>query len=459
MSSPDFSQRHPSYERFKDRWQLMRDSIEGPERIKKLGETYLPKPEGMKDPSDPDYEKRAYSNYKTRAQYPDIVAPTVRAMTGVIHRDESRIELPAGIEGMLEKATPDGLSAQSLLRRITRELLSVGRCGLLPDVGDDGEPYIAIYRAEDSTNWHESEDGVDLVVLDESTSVIDLSTFSWEDETRHRVLRLDPDSGRYFTQEWVGEDGQQEGEDRFPQARGGNPLESIPFVFVDTNDLTPEPDEVPLAGMAEVALGIYRLDADYRKALFTVSEPQPWTAGVDPEYAPKVWGGGFVWNLGDKDASAGMLEYQGTGIADQRQAIVDDFARAAQMGAQMFDQERRESESGEALKIRQGAKTATLASIAKTAASALEQALKRSAEFAGANPDEVEVDIDTDFIDRTLGAQEMQAITQAAQGGNISKQTAYEQMQAGGRANPERNWEDEQELIEADAPTGFLGRE
>lgn len=52
-------------------------------------------------------------------------------MIGVIHRTEAQISMPNAMKGLWEKATADGLPLEALHRRITGELLLMGRFSLL----------------------------------------------------------------------------------------------------------------------------------------------------------------------------------------------------------------------------------------------------------------------------------------------------------------------------------------
>lgn len=449
------TEQHPDYTRFRALWQEMRDHMEGTPAIKKRGETYLPKPDGMRDPADKSAEDEAYKAYKERARYPEIVGPSIRSMAGVIHRDAATYEIPEAMEFLRERATLDRMTLESLHRRITRELLAIGRHGLMVDTNTEGgEPHIAAYKAEDIINWHEGPEGLDLVVLNESEWEIDPVNFTWTWARKHRELSLD--EGTYVVRLY--REGVPTGEEVIPQRRGGGSFDAIPFVFLDTNDLTAEPDEVPLYGLAQIAAGIYRMDADYRQALHLIAQPQRWCSGVRAEEVPNTWGAGVVWVLPPAEAQAGILEFTGAGCEAQRKAILDGFEQAAQFGARLYERQGGQAESGEAKKLRHGQETATLAVIAQTAAAGLEKALRWAAEFVGANLDDVQVIVDTDFLDRTLGAQEMSAIVQAAGQGVISDQTAYEQFQAGGRADPERAWDEERELIDQGGNLGMLGR-
>ena len=183
---------------------------------------------------------------------------------------------------------------------------------------------------------------------------------------------------------------------------------------------------------------------------------------MDPDYPnrPQAIGGGAIWFLPATDQKAQILEFTGASATAQRQAIQDTMQAAVQAGARLFSANDEQQESGEARKIKYAAQTATLVGIAQTSAAGLEKALKMCAVIVGANPDEVKVEISTEFIDSTIGAQEMTAIIQGVTGGLLSEQTGYELFQNGGRANPDRDWEEEKRLIDDQEPAlGMIGRE
>lgn len=99
--------KHPDWAARADLWRLMRDTTGGEGDVKATGEEYLPQPSGFK--AQPDGGRALYAAYQKRAQFPEIVHPTVHGMVGVIHRTEAQIEMPAAMEPLWEKATKHGL--------------------------------------------------------------------------------------------------------------------------------------------------------------------------------------------------------------------------------------------------------------------------------------------------------------------------------------------------------------
>src|SRR5690606_928927 len=103
LMSEAVSTEHPDYAARKPEWSLMRDASWRETAIKDGGEVYLPVPGGFT--TQPDGGRDMYAAYKTRAQFPEIVAPAVLSMVGVIHQAEIKIDLPPGLEPLWERAT------------------------------------------------------------------------------------------------------------------------------------------------------------------------------------------------------------------------------------------------------------------------------------------------------------------------------------------------------------------
>ena len=129
--------KHPLYIEFSDDWTTMRDTYAGERIVKEAGAKYLSPTSGMQEDGMTNAlasGSLAYTAYKKRAYYPDIVSDAVEAMLGVMHHKPPVIELPPQMESMLESATQDNESLSMLLRRINEEQLTTGRLGLLADL-------------------------------------------------------------------------------------------------------------------------------------------------------------------------------------------------------------------------------------------------------------------------------------------------------------------------------------
>lgn len=431
---------HPDYESRAGEWKLMRDAARGETAIKDERELYLPKPSGFAQ-SGLEGE-RLYRAYMARAQFSEILTPTISGMVGVIHHREAKIEMPAPLERLWERSTRDGLPLEGLHRRITAELLTTGRYALLPDAPrEGGDVYLAGYSAEALINWSDAED---FFVLDESTRQRD--GFKWEKVGRWRVLELR--DGIYTGQLYGGAEKLPIEGAYTPRTRGGRQLDFIPLVVIGATDLTVDPDEPPLIGVARAALAEYQLSADYRWQLFMSGQE---TLFVINAKAPSAVGAGVVVTLQGGDGSPPDAKYvgpAGTGIDAHKVAMADQREKAVAMGAKLFDDGRRAAESGEALKIRFASQTATLTSIALASAQGLEKALRHVALLEGLNPDDVTVEANLSFLNARMTAAEAETLVKVWQAGAISYETLYANLQRGDIASQERDADAEHELID-----------
>ncbi len=432
--------KHPNYDDALPEWRVMRDTIRGMEAIKERQAAYLPMPSGFAAQTDKGV--KLYSAYITRAQFPGLVRPMVRGMTGVIHKQEAKIELPKALEPMREKATSDHQTLDVFQRRITAQLLATGRYSILCDAPEGGSdiPFLAGYTAESLINWDENRQ---LFVLDESGWV--RNGFQWAEQRQYRALKFD---GGSYTQELYRSSLDNAEKTLVPQAKGGRKFTEIPFVVVGATDLSLDPDEPPLIEVANAALAAYRLDADYRWQLFMSGQETFVCTGVSQADLPKAIGAGIVIGL-PADADAKYVGPSGTGINMHRTAIIDEVQRAISAGSRVFDNDSKAAESAEALRLRYAAQTASLISVAKCGAAALEKSLKFAALFAGANPDEVKVEPNLKFIESVMNPSDASAMLALWTGRAISKETLFWNLQKGEFIPPERTFEEEEAAIEA----------
>lgn len=456
----DIAARHPMYEEFVSAWALMRDAFAGEDTIKAAGEAYLPMKNGlaklMESAAHRSLAVAAYGAYKARAEFPDLVALTVRGAVGTILDQAATIELPKALEPLRLKATRDGLTLEALHRRIVTELMTTGRYGLLPGVDKAGSPYLAGYVAESIINWDaDDEQNADFLVLDESGVKRDPATNLWGKAKQYRECYVA--DGGYKARVWEEQGGKlTPGTEEAASDASRKPIAGLPFVFINTNDLRPDPDDVPLYGLAKLALRIYQLDADLRQTLHYTAEPTPVVSGYDdPKDAiengkvPQGIGGTNIWVL-PKDGTGEFLEFSGAGAQAQSEAIQKAYDRAVMFGAQMLADAGKANESGEAKRVRLDSQHSTIKGIAMTSAAGLERALKNVAVWVGANPDEVKVTPNLDFFDHARTAQEVDAIVRAWQAGLMSWDSIFNWMKKGGVFPEDRTPEQELDLMNSE---------
>jgi hypothetical protein len=435
--------RRADFSKAVERWKTVTDCLEGEDTIKERAELYLPRPSAYNRTAAGDQHYRAYL---ARAQAPAIVAPTVRGLVGTLHRKPAAVTLPARLDYLRDRASQDGLSLESFARRLSWDLIAYGRAPILVDLPrNGGMPRLIAYRPWELINWRESiidgERRLSLAVLEirrDADEQEDL--FSHAQVTEWLVLRMD--GGTYAIDIW-----RQQAADEAPlmMEQGivptvrGQPLTEIPLIVTGCNDVTPDVDEIPMLGLARLALSIYRNSADIEQGLFLAGNPTPYIAGMQPEVdphtgqtAPIKLGPGGGYYIPDPQGKFGFAEVAGAGFEAQRANIESKFARAAQLGAAMLETEKRAAESGEALRLRQAAKTATLESVARAEGEAITQALRIAARWADADDTDVVYKANQDFIEIVMSAQDRVALVSSWLQGAIGRKALFASLKAGG---------------------------
>ena len=471
---------HPLYQAMEEDWTMQRDLYKGERVVKAAGEAYLPATRGMHldgmEKGKPG--AIAYEAYKKRAVYPDYVKEGVEALVGLLHQKEPTIELPTAMEPLRSDATLNGESLIALLRRINTEQLITGRIGVLADMPAfvnpaQPLPYLTTYVAESVRNWDDAEsmDGfnaLNLVVLDESGFVRD-SDFAWRLQTKYRVLQLgalreNEASASYYTGTFADITGlSYNPENMLQPVIRGKTLDKIPFVFINTKDIVAEPDDPPLIGLGRLSLAIYRGEADYRQTLFMQGQDtlvvmgdvrNPGAVEGNDDDAIRTGAGSRIDVEINGDAK--YIGVSSLGLSEQRTALENDHRKAETKAGQLITSKGSQQESGEALKTRLTAQTATLNQIALTGAAGLENLLKLVARWIGANPDEVKVEPNLEFADFDLSGQEVVYLMQGrAMGAPISRKSIHALMVDRGLTS--MDYETEMQTIEEEDANSPLG--
>lgn len=459
--------KHPEYLKMDEHWELGRDSYTGEASIKAKTTKYLPPTSGQildgQGLGSEQLGEKAYQAYLKRAVYPDLYKDAVEAAIGIMHRKEAAIELPESMEVLRDDATLLGESLIMLLRRINVSQLTTGRVGILGDVKKDGaisRPIIATYAEKAIINWndvsvHNNDVDLSLVVLDESSYEMEAS-FEWAYKERYRVLALTDGEGAismdgvYGFAEMGSEQEVGSAEFQVPQSLGQT-LDVIPFVFVNSKDLSPVPDLPPLLGLANLSMTIYRGEADYRQNLFMQGQDTLVRIGAQGQDDEAVRTGAGARIDVPINGDAKYIGVSSLGLPEQRAALQNDYSRANQKSGQLIDTTSRAKESGDALKIRVAAQTATLPQIAMAGAAGLEKVLRAIAPWFNANPDDIVVTPNLDFTnDEVNGKTLIDIMSAKALGAPISEESIHNWITENGLST--LSYEDELALINGEEP-------
>lgn len=418
---------HPEASAAKPDWTLMRDAYKGERQVKSKNTVYLPMTSSqIADGALTNIESlgyKAYDAYKKRARFPNFTREAIQQALGMMHSQPPEIKLPKAMEKITSRM---GEPLHVLLQKINTEQLLTGRVGLMADLPTNptpGEdiPYLATYIPERVINWDDGRveqlvpQRLNLVVINES-EYERKSDFTWDEEQKYRVLVIgsveDNETEGVYRQGVFQAENFSESGLMTPSWRGRT-LNKIPFVFINSCDITPDVDDPPLLDLGNMCMTIYRADADYRQNLFMQGQDTFVTIGGGWDETDEVRvGAGSRIDL-PQGGDAKYVGVTSAGLSEQRQALENLERRAGSMGAQTLDSTSRERESGDSLRIRVAARTADLNTIADTGAAGLEHILKICAEWMGENPEEVEVLPNKEFGEMPLTGQTMVEIATA----------------------------------------------
>ncbi|HEV8717595.1 MAG TPA: DUF4055 domain-containing protein [Candidatus Binatia bacterium] len=471
--------RHAEYNKHSRQWQRIRDALAGSDAVKEAGEAYLPMLGGQ-SPSD-------YETYKCRAFWYGATARTADGVTGAVFRKPPTIKVPKALESFLDDITLTDVGFEQFAKLVYREVLNMGRGGILVDMVPEEEfspdlkrPYFVLYETEQITNWRTMRrDGHTIlaqVVLHEYDEEAAADGFGIESVEQYRVLNLEhvPDERIPGKQNWVytiqlyrkqkNVQGQYEwlpyGGKETPTRRG-QALDSIPFYFSSPEGTAPAVKKSPLLDLADANFDHYRLMADYRHGLHFTGLPTAWVAGF-PENSEFKIGSQTAWVSSDTNASAGFLEYTGQGLGAPETALEKSEHLMAVLGARLLEQQKRAAEAAETLVIRQAGEESVVVSIAKSVSRALENALWRLAWWSGAVEDlssgvgnkDVSVLLNTDIVEQQIDATMLTALVSAWHGGAMSKQTLLYNLKQGEIIPDRVSVEEEIALIDSEGPVG-----
>jgi hypothetical protein len=113
----------------------VRDVIEGETAVLDNDnvQEYLPPPPGMQPGPEQSINDKLtnqlqtrYDFYKTFADFPEITAPMIQGIMGLVHEKSPEYNLPDSLSYLEKKATADGDSLEDLWQLLTQEVFYTG---------------------------------------------------------------------------------------------------------------------------------------------------------------------------------------------------------------------------------------------------------------------------------------------------------------------------------------------
>jgi hypothetical protein len=458
-------------------WTKIRAFTAGSKAVKEAGESFLPKLDGM--------TAADYSAYKLRAEVYGAMDRTIDGMEGAIFRKEPRIETPedATTDAILKDVTQSGVDLKSFARDITREVMGPGRFGVLVDYpadpGEKARPYLVPYSTEKIVNWQtETINGREtlvLVVLEEPDPISSQDGFTQVSRKRYRCLRLI--GGVYTVQIWTAKDAAAAAiggvvpaasntvvpagatRDEYvmttqsvPQ-RTGQALDAIPFFFFSPSGGHSIPQKPPLLDIADLCVQHYMASADYAHGLHYVALPFYYAFGVDKS-SKLALGPSAALISENENAKCGIVEFTGGGLGAFENRLKSLEHKMAILGARLLEEQKREAETAEAMKMRSSGDESVLSGIAQAVGEQLALAVSRLLWWAGPSGDapEVTIELNRDYVASAMDPAMLTALIQARQAGEISRETFLWNMHRGEVLPPDRTVEEEATKLETEAP-------
>lgn len=454
---------HPHYDAHVPAWEKCRDVIAGQEKVHAAGTKYLPKLDGQ----DVDGITGQYDAYRARATFYNATGRTLEGLTGLVFRKPPVVSLPTGMDEWRKDVTLTGLSLEGFAQTVVDEVVSVNRAGILVDYPRADptvvtrkqqevkgmKPFLKLYTAEQIIDWRigqvNNKTGLTQVRMTETV---------WEQDTDDEfevvaveqvrqlmlVPRNDGSGWIYVVQLWrKDEKGNwiRYGEPMIP-TMGGMVMRMIPFVFVNDQDTTWAVRKPVLLDLVNVNLSHYRTTADLEHGAHYCGLPTPYIFGVEPEHAPNAIGPNQIWKSSVHETKAGFVEFTGQGLEALEKRLEKKEQEMASLGARMLAPEKRQAESGEALMIRNSGEHSVLASIANSASDAMRKALEIARDWLRISG-EVGFALNTDFVPIPMSPEMLKQLTLAVQGGKISFETYFENLQQGEVIRPDKSADEE----------------
>lgn len=431
------------------RWQQIRDCLAGQDAIKAATTRYLPKPNA----ADTSKENTArYEAYVQRALFLNATANTCEGLVGQVFSADPVVEIPAEMAVLEVDADGAGVTLVQVARSVVREVMAMGRSGILTDFpaapkDEEGNPraftreelqngtahpVLLQFQPEAIINWRtELRHGkavLSLVVLGE-TYIAEDDGFEIKEDKQWRVLRL---RGDVYSQEiWrENQDSATRESAPFvlhatvtPTDHSGRALDFIPFNFVGALNNNSFPDKPPMYDLSNVNIAHYRNSADYEDAVYMTGQPTPVITGLSQSWVKEVFkdqpillGSRAAVSL-PQGADMKLVAAEGNGLV--KEAMESKEKQMVALGAQLVEQKAVQRTLGEA-EMEKATTTSVLVQCAKNSAAAIQSNLQWASLFYGPLNEAILFTLSTAFAIDAMSPAERDQLLKDWQAGAIS---------------------------------------
>lgn len=464
-------------------WQLVRDCVEGSDRVKEMGELYLPMASGRHDQA----QKSRYEAYKKRAVFVNFTGQTLEIMHGMIFRRCPTIKVNDDFfnSGRLDNVDAKGSSLYQFASNSTYDVMQTGFGGYLLDIpsAPDGisvadaekmgvRPFIRYYRAEDIRFWSYDTIGgnerLSLVVLHEN---VDTSgdEFQHVMRDRYRVLSFDQD-GFYYQRVYTpvydkkGKEIEDFSVEVVPVTVNKERIRYIPFAMLPYGG----PEKPMLYDLALLNIAHYQSTADYKNGVHMTTIPTGYITGHSSPAASNpnekqdddiTLGGDVFLTEENSDARFGVLTFAGEGLNHAESDIDKIESQMAGIFLKDIAPDKKTSETAESAYVHRAGENAKLSTFARNMSIKLTWIIQLYQEWCGYGTDEVTVQLNYDYETMSLDPNVINSIANIAGQGKLPLMCVFWILQQQELIDPDFTYDDYTWLIDMETSSGFNAEE
>ena len=447
----------------KKQWTVIRDCLEGEQKIKDKGQVYLPYPSTSKPDCD-NVEDNRYKAYKDRAVFLNVTRRTLYELMAQVFIKEPVVDSVDNdlIKYMIENATGNGVSLNQCAKQSLNYALAYAYGGVFVDFPEtkgavslaDFEkggyrPTITPYSPFDIKNFRVEDVGAEerltLVVLGENYFEVDADGFEVKERKQLRVLRLVNSVYKQVIYRSSTDDGFATVDDFkeyktiIPTDANGQTLDYIPFFFIGMENNNPYPDNPILYDLASLNIAHYRNSADYENTMFIAGQATLFVSGLNGNKSMTVGSTETpAIKLGSENAinlnnggTAGLLQAKAdSGLAESMEKKEKQMSA---FGAKFLDSDN-VAKTAYQVKVENPSQGSILANCADNVSDAYTKALKVAHKLCGLDDSNVLFELNTDFEYNRVGSDEQNFFINAWTQGAISFTEMRECLKRGGSA-------------------------
>lgn len=442
----------PAVERMREHWAIVDPLMGGTQAMRAAGDKLLPQ---YPAESDDTYKERLALSTLLPAYAETVASSTSRVFAEPLQLGE---DIPEPIKLLSADIDLGGNDLNSWSVEWFREALAKGLCHAMiehqPTLDAEGNklyktvaeeeaagvrPYAVIIKPGQVLGWRFSGGKLMQVRYMESVEVAD-GDFGVKCVDQVRVL--EPGSWRTYRKADKG--GAWEQHDQGPTS-----LTYIPWVTFYTGRTGPMTAKPPLLELAHLNVKHWQSQSDQDNLLHVARVPLLFVFTDNEEFQLTISSASATRM--PKDGNAKYVEHTGAAITAGRDSLndlVDDMRMA---GAKLLQKEKQAVKTAAQANEEAAQELSPLARLAGQFADCIAQLLQILADY-GSLGDGGHVEMRGNFDQDYMPEQSLPALLSMANGGMLSKETLYSEMQRRGVISDELKWDEELDRIETEGP-------